>query len=389
MLKLSPLLSSNKKDQITENQNFSFTGQNNSSEVTPAPVTTTTEAGFHDRFALCINCQPFSANTSHFSFKIDKTSINEKIEVCKAKTFRIDRRRIHFMGIIHRRSVCDMAMNSTYKSEGNTFINCDNYQVCAIKFNMSEKYPLDAWRTSESIFCHVDKLKIKESKTDYPEIPEKLMCPSEAEAILIGFEERYTRCENINNLCIICATNDFEFFVCSSEKCFRKSSFSDEYVLVSACQVVGEITNVQPCFKKLIPSQFCGIKLNSDNNSISNITMESLIPCNQDLSATIFDLKMIITLSVCCTVIVSLSIINVCLVVKLRQMAFKLIKNQVKNSIENEASTNVVDEAYVVEEANNEPYDFLEMYQIYDELLLDSTQDPGPQMIPKDHPKAL
>ena len=378
MLKLSPLLSSNKKDQITENQNFSFTGQNNSSEVTPAPVTTTTEAGFHDRFALCINCQPFSANTSHFSFKIDKTSINEKIEVCKAKTFRIDRRRIHFMGIIHRRSVCDMAMNSTYKSEGNTFINCDNYQVCAIKFNMSEKYPLDAWRTSESIFCHVDKLKIKESKTDYPEIPEKLMCPSEAEAILIGFEERYTRCENINNLCIICATNDFEFFVCSSEKCFRKSSFSDEYVLVSACQVVGEITNVKPCFKKLIPNQFCGIKLISDNNIISNITMESLIPCNQDLSATIFDLKMIITLSVCCTVIVSLSIINVCLVVKLRQMAFKLIKNQVKNSIENEAPPNVVDEANVIEEANNEPYDFLEMYQIYDELLLDSTQDLGP-----------
>ena len=93
---------------------------------------------------------------------------------------------------------------------------------------------------------------------------------------------------------------------------------------------------------------------------------------------TLFDLKMIVTLSVCCTIIAALVIIIVCLIVKPRQMALSKIQTPTKNSIKYEAPN-------VNEEAVNEPYDFLEMYQIYDDELHSdsiSVAQPGLHKIP-------
>ena len=101
------------------------------------------------------------------------------------------------------------------------------------------------------IFCHVDKLKEKENKSPFPENPGEIVCPPDA--ILISVEERYTSCKEINSLCIICARNDFEYSLCSSQNCSKKSYFRNDIVLWSACQVSnmveGQNTRVKQCLE--------------------------------------------------------------------------------------------------------------------------------------------
>ena len=224
------------KVQIIVNQNISYDEQQNSSLTTQPNI-----SYFHSRFFVCIICEPFNVISPNIS-------TTNKIEVCRSKTFILDRSPL----LIYRDNMCSKAKIGRKNGNfGNPGIYCEDYQVCAIKVNLSENSLFEAWDSSVPIFCHVDTLKETENKSPFPENPGEIVCPPDA--ILISIEERYTSCKEINSLCIICARNDFEYSLCSSQNCLKKSYFRNDIVLGSACQVSnmveGQNTRVKQCLE--------------------------------------------------------------------------------------------------------------------------------------------
>ena len=91
---------------------------------------------------MCIICEPFNVIPPNIS-------TTNKIEVCRSKTFILDRSPL----LIYRDNMCSKAKIGRKNGNfGNPGINCEDYQVCAIKVNLSENSLFEAWDYSVPIF---------------------------------------------------------------------------------------------------------------------------------------------------------------------------------------------------------------------------------------------